>query len=49
MGGSGKFGKYLYYRCNGRLRKGAAACDGPAKIAKKLETFVMDRIGENIL
>ena len=49
IGGSGKFGKYLYYRCNGRLTKGATVCDGPAINAKKLEAFVLDRIKENIL
>ena len=49
IGGNGKFGKYLYYRCNGRLTKGAVVCDGPAINAKKLEAFVLDRIKENIL
>ena len=49
IGGNGKFGKYLYYRCNSRLTKGAVVCDGPAINAKKLEAFVLDRIKENIL
>ncbi len=46
---SGKFGLYLYYRCNARLTKGATVCEGSAINAKKLEAFVLDRIKENIL
>ena len=49
IGVNGKFGQYLYYRCNGRLTKGATVCKGSAINAKKLETFVLDRIRENIL
>ena len=49
IGANGKSGQYLYYRCNGRLMKGAAVCNGPMINAKKLEAFVVDRIKENIL
>ena len=49
IGVSGKFGQYLYYRCNARLTKGATVCEGPAINAKKLEAFVLDRIKENVL
>ena len=49
IGVNGKFGQYLYYRCNGRLTKGATACKGSAINAKKLEAFVLERIRENIL
>ncbi len=49
IGTNGKFGKYIYYRCNGRVTKGKAVCDGPAINAKKLEAFVVDRIKANIL
>ena len=49
IGVNGKFGQYIYYRCNGRLTKGATVCKGSAINAKKLETFVLDRIRENIL
>ena len=49
IGANGKSGQYLYYRCNGRLTKGAAVCNGPMINAKKLEAFVVDRIKENIL
>ena len=49
IGANGKSGQYLYYRCNGRLMKGAAVCNGPMINAKKLEAFVVDRVRENIL
>ena len=49
IGANGKSGQYLYYRCNRRLTKGAAVCNGPMINAKKLEAFVVDRIKENIL
>ena len=49
IGVNGKSGQYLYYRCNGRLTRGTAACDGPMINAKRLEAFVVDRIKENIL
>ncbi len=49
IGVNGKFGQYLYYRCSGRLRKGATVCKGSAINAEKLEAFVLDRIRENIL
>ena len=49
IGANGKSGQYLYYRCNGRLTKGAAVCNGPMINAMKLEAFVVDRIKENIL
>ena len=49
IGVNGKSGQYLYYKCNGRLRRGKTVCNGPMINAKKLEAFVIDRIKENIL
>ena len=49
VGTNGKSGKFLYYSCNSRLMKGRTACDASSMNARKLETFVMDRIRENIL
>ena len=49
VGTNGKSGKFLYYSCNSRVMKGRTACDAPAMNSRKLETFVMDRIKENIL
>ena len=49
IGANGKSGKYLYYRCNSRLTRGTSVCNAPAMNAKKLESFVLDRIKENIL
>ena len=49
VGTNGKSGKFLYYSCNSRLMKGRTTCDASSINAGKLETFVMDRIRENIL
>ena len=49
MGTNGKSGKFLYYSCNSRVMKGRTTCDASSISARKLETFVMDRIRENIL
>ena len=49
VGTNGKSGKFLYYSCNNRVMKGRTACDAPTLNARKLETFVVDRIKENIL
>ena len=49
VGTNGKSGRFLYYSCNTRLMKGRTACDASSLNARKLETFVMDRIRENIL
>ena len=49
VGTNGKSGKFLYYSCNNRVMKGRTACDAPSLNARKLETFVVDRIKENIL
>ena len=49
IGTNGKSGKFLYYSCNNRFKKGRAACAAPSVNAKALEGFVTDRIQENIL
>ena len=49
VGTNGKSGKYLYYSCSSRARKGVSVCNAPAMNAKKLEGFVLDRVKENIL
>ena len=49
MGTNGKSGRFLYYSCNSRLMKGRTTCDASSMNARKLETFVMDRMKENIL
>ena len=49
IGTNGKSGKFLYYSCNSRLKKGRTACDAPSINARKLEAFVVDRLKENIL
>ncbi len=49
IGTNGKSGKYLYYKCNSRLTRGPSVCQGSAMNARKLESFVLDRIKENIL
>ena len=49
IGTNGKSGKFLYYSCNNRFKKGRAACGAPSVNAKTLEGFVIDRIKENIL
>ncbi len=49
VGTNGKSGKYLYYSCNNRIMKGRTACDAPATNARKLESFVVDRVRENVL
>ena len=49
IGTTGKSGKFLYYSCNNRNKKGHEACAAPSMNARKLESFVVDRIKENIL
>ena len=49
VGTNGKSGKFLYYSCNSRMKKGRTACDAPSINARKLEAFVIDRLKENIL
>ena len=49
IGTTGKSGKYLYYTCNKRYKKGRDACNASSMNARKLEMFVIDRIKESIL
>ena len=49
IGTNGKSGKFLYYSCNSRFKKGRSVCGAPSINAKTLEGFVIDRIKENIL
>ncbi len=49
IGTNGKSGKFLYYSCNNRFKKGRDVCVAPSMNAKTLEGFVIDRIKENIL
>ena len=49
IGTSGRSGEFLYYTCNRRYKRGKDACNARSANARKLETFVIDRIKENIL
>ncbi len=49
IGTAAKSGKYLYYECNARFKKGRAGCEGIRLGKDNLEGFVVDRIKENIL
>ena len=49
IGTTGKSGRFLYYTCNKRFKKGRDACGTRSMNARKLEAFVIDRIKDNIL
>ena len=49
IGTAGKSGKYFYYTCNKRYKKGRDACNAASMNARKLEMFVIDQIKESIL
>lgn len=49
IGTAAKSGKYSYYECNARFKKGKECCEGIRLGKDKLERFVVDRINENIL
>lgn len=46
---TGKGGRYRYYRCSGRLRRGETACEGTSIRDEKLETIVIDAMAERLL
>ncbi len=49
IGTAAKSGKYPYYECNSRYKKGKDSCDGIRLGKDYLEGFVVSRIIENIL
>ena len=49
IGTAAKSGKYSYYECNARFKKGREGCEGIRLGKDKLEGFVVSRIKENIL
>jgi len=49
IGTAAKSGKYLYYECDARFKKGKDACDGLRFRKDMVENFVLGRIKENIL
>lgn len=46
---TGKGGRYRYYRCSRRLRRGETACPGTSIRDEKLETIVIDAMAERLL
>ena len=46
---TGKGGRYRYYRCSRRLRRGETACDGISIRDEKLESVVIDAMAERLL
>ncbi|PZO81016.1 MAG: hypothetical protein DI632_00085 [Sphingomonas hengshuiensis] len=46
---TGKGGRYRYYRCSRRLRRGETACEGTSIRDEKLETIVIDAMAERLL
>lgn len=46
---TGKGGRYRYYRCSRRLRRGETACDGVSIRDDKLEAVVVDAMAERLL
>ena len=46
---TGKGGRYRYYRCSRRLRRGETACEGTSIRDEKLETVVVDAMIERLL
>jgi len=49
IGTAAKSGKYSYYECNARFKKGKEGCEGIRLGKDNLETFVVSRIKENII
>ncbi len=45
---TGKGGRYRYYTCNARVTEGKSACDGRNIPMAKLDTLVLDHLGERI-
>ncbi len=48
-GMSAKSGRFLYYVCNNKRRKGKGLCKTPLLPKQKMESFVIERIRDNIL
>lgn len=46
---TGKGGRYRYYRCSRRLRRGDTACQGTSIRDEKLETIIIDAMAERLL
>ena len=46
---TGKGGRYRYYRCSRRLRRGETACPGISMRDQALETIVIDALAERLL
>lgn len=46
---TGKGGRYRYYRCSRRLRRGETVCPGISMRDKALETVVIDAMAERLL
>lgn len=46
---TGKGGRYRYYRCSRRLRRGETACAGTSIRDEKLEAVVIDAMAERLL
>ena len=46
---TGKGGRYRYYRCSRRLRRGNTACEGTSIRDEKLETMVIDALEKRLL
>ena len=46
---TGKGGRYRYYRCSRRLRRGESVCDGISIRDEKLESVVIDAMAERLL
>ena len=44
-----KSGQYFYYACNTARRKGRGVCPTPLLPKHKMETFIVERIKDNIL
>jgi site-specific DNA recombinase len=49
LGTSAKSGKYGYYSCQTRLRRGRDACNAPLLNKEKFEKSVLDQVQEHIL
>jgi site-specific DNA recombinase len=49
IGTAAKSGKYLYYECDNRFKKGKDSCVGLRFRKEMVENFVLDKIRQNIL
>jgi site-specific DNA recombinase len=49
IGTAAKSGKYLYYECDARFKKGKDSCVGLRFRKEMVENFVLDKIRQNIL